>query len=93
MNIHIEQASMERNEDQRFIGKVILRVDNHKQPYELILDSKNMKSWGYALYFLRESGPEDEIDALDEYLDEHDDVFERIVQEAVDAYTDGKDRE
>lgn len=93
MNIHIEQASMERNEDKRFIGRVNLRVENHKQPYEVILDSKNMKDWGYALYFLRESGPEEEIDALDAYLDEHEEVFERMVQAAKDAYQEGKDRE
>lgn len=84
---------MERNEDKRFIGRVNLRVENHKQPYEVILDSKNMKDWGYALYFLRESGPEEEIDALDAYLDEHEEVFERMVQAAKDAYQEGKDRE
>ncbi|GIQ71386.1 hypothetical protein DUZ99_15845 [Xylanibacillus composti] len=93
MQIHIEQASMERTEDKRFVGKVYVRVEGHKQPYEIIVDSKNMKDWGYALYFQRDSGPEEEIDALDAYIDEHEDVFERIVQAAKDAYQEGKERD
>jgi len=86
LELEVIHANMERNEDKRFIGKVHFKVEGHKEPYELTLESKNMKDWGYSLHYLHESGPDGEIEALDRYLDEDEAAFELLVQAAEDAY-------
>lgn len=84
MNIMIKFAEMSRTED-GLLGKVQFEVDQHQQPYEILLQSKDGRSWGYALHFLHESGPEEEIDALDQYLEENDEVFDMIIEAAEQA--------
>lgn len=84
MDIMIKSVEMSRT-DEGYLGKVQLEVVNHQQPYEVLLQSKDGSSWGYALHFLDESGPEEEIDALDQYLEENDEAFDRILDAAEQA--------
>jgi hypothetical protein len=86
MEINIKQASMEKTEERGYLGKVQFEVKDHKQAYEIVLHkSKKAKEWGYALNFLNTSGPNEEIDALDEFLDEDDNAFDQLVQAAINA--------
>lgn len=86
MKIDVINACMERNEDKRFIGQVQFKVEGHKEPYELTLESKNMKDWGYSLHYLHEPGLDGEIDAVDHYLEENEEAFDLLVQAAESSY-------
>jgi len=79
MKITIRHAEMDRNEDGDYIGKVQFEVEHHKEPYEIVFFKQAGKDWGYSLHFLNQSGPEEEIDALDRYLEEEDDAYEQLL--------------
>ncbi len=86
MDITIKQALLETPEEGGYIGKVQFEVKGHKQPYEIVLHkSRKAKEWGYALNFLHVSGPDEEIDAVDELIDEDDDLFDRFIQAALQS--------
>ncbi len=85
MQIHIKNAAMTHTKEDGYIGKVAFEVAGHKQFYEIMLQSKRGNDWGYALSFQGESGPDEEIDALDVYLDEDDDAFDQLIDAAMAA--------
>jgi len=76
------EASMTHSKEDGYVGKVEFRVEDHKQPYEITLYSKNGKDWMYSLNFLNESGSEEEIDALEERIEEDDELYEYLIQTA-----------
>jgi hypothetical protein len=80
--INVLEASMTHSKEDGYVGKVEFRVENHKQPYEITLYSKNNKDWMYSLNFLNESGSEEEIDALEELLEEDDELYNLLVDAA-----------
>jgi hypothetical protein len=82
MNLSIVKATMEHNKEEGYLGKVQVEVEGHKSLYEITLHSKKGRDWGYALHYLDASGPDGEIDALDAFLEEDDDAFDRIVEAA-----------
>ena len=82
MNINIMNAAMTHTKEEGYVGKVSFQVDGHKEPYEIMLQSKKGKEWGYALSFLAASGLDEEIDALDEFLDENDEAFDQLIDAA-----------
>ena len=82
MEIKIIQASMTKDDENGYVGKVHFEVDGHREPYEIVLQSKRGREWGYSLTFLGESGPDGLIDLVDDYLDENDDAFDMLVEAA-----------
>jgi hypothetical protein len=85
MILNIRNATMTHTKEDGYIGKVDFEVAGHKEPYEIMLQSKRGKEWGYALSFLAASGPDEEIDALDVFLDEDDDAFDQLIEAAKSA--------
>ncbi|WP_256757402.1 hypothetical protein [Cohnella sp. WQ 127256] len=85
MKVNIISAKMSQSEDAGFVGHVQFEVDQHKQPYEVTIQSNNGRNnWSYALNFSSQPGSEEEIQAVDEQLEEDDAFFEQFV---VAAYT------
>lgn len=84
MKIKIRKAEMHRTEE-GFLGTVQFEVESHKEPYQILFHSKNGQDWGYSLHFLHESGPEEEIDAVDQYLETNDDAFDDLLDAAIDS--------
>lgn len=82
MKFTIMQANMSKTED-GYVGSVHFTAEGHKFPYEMTLHSKKGKDWAYALFFLNESGSEEQIDEVDEYLDTHDEAFDALVEAAM----------
>jgi hypothetical protein len=82
LKITIDQAKMQHSKESGYVGSVEFRVENHKEPYEITLHSKNGKEWSYGLHFLQTSGSEEEIFAVEELLDEHDEYFDLLVNAA-----------
>ncbi|TDF99734.1 hypothetical protein [Paenibacillus piri] len=80
--ISVLEASMTHSKEDGYVGKVEFRVEQHKQPYEITLYSKNGKEWMYSLNFLHESGSEEEIDALEELLEEDDELYDSLINAA-----------
>jgi hypothetical protein len=80
--IKVLEASMVYSKEEGHVGKVAFEVENHKQPYEIMLYSKKGKEWSYSLNFLQEPGGEEEIEALEELLEENDEIYEQLVEAA-----------
>jgi hypothetical protein len=80
--IRVLEASMEYDKEDGYVGKVAFEVVNHKQPYEITLYSKKGKEWSYSLNFLHESGGEEEIEALEELLEDDDEIYEQLIEAA-----------
>lgn len=85
MEIKIKSAEMNVSDTDGYVGKVAFTVDQHKQPYAIVFHSKRGKDWGYSLHFLNESGPEEEIDAVDQFLDDDDDAYDSLLHAALQA--------
>lgn len=81
MKIAIVQAAMSREED-GYRGSVLFEAEGHKCAYEVTLLSKNGSSWDYSLSFGGESGPEEEILAVERALEEDDDLFDQLIDAA-----------
>jgi hypothetical protein len=80
MKVNILGAKMSHSEDTGYVGQVQFEVEQHKQPYEVTLQSNNGRNnWSYALNFWKDSGSEEEIQAVDEQLEEDDAFFEQFV--------------
>jgi len=80
MKVHIISAKMTYDEETGYVGHIQFEVEQHKQPYEVTIQSDNGRNnWSYALNFGSQSGSEEEIQAVDERLEEDDAFFEQFV--------------
>ena len=82
MELIISSAKMEQGEE-GFLGRVTFTVHGHQAAYEMVLQSKKGKDWGYSLNFLAESGKDGEIEVVEAYLEENDDAFDQLVDAAM----------
>ncbi|CAG7624374.1 hypothetical protein PAECIP111802_01057 [Paenibacillus allorhizosphaerae] len=73
---------MQYNKGDGYVGKVGFQVEGHNLPYEITIFSKDGKDWGYGLFFLKESGNEEQLEAVEELLEDNDEVFELLVNAA-----------
>ncbi|TBL77820.1 hypothetical protein [Paenibacillus thalictri] len=78
MKWSIERLEAEKTQDKELLGKIVLVVEGHKSPYEVTLHSKNGRDWSYSLNFAGASGPEEQIDELEEQIEEDDDMFDSL---------------
>jgi hypothetical protein len=80
MKINILNAKMDHSEEAGYVGHVQFEVEEHKQAYEVTLQSNNGRNnWSYALNFWNSPGKEEDIQAVDEQLEEDDAFFEQFV--------------
>ncbi|WP_239614287.1 hypothetical protein [Cohnella mopanensis] len=80
MKVNILNAKMSHSEESGYVGHVQFEVEEHKQPYEVTIQSNNGRNnWSYALNFSNQPGSEEEIQAVDEQLEEDDSFFEQFV--------------
>lgn len=84
MDIQIGKADMSYTKKDGFIGHVEFTAAGHPQAYEITFHSKDKKDWAYSLNFARESGEEEHIEAVEEALEDDDELFDRLVQAAMD---------
>ncbi|MEK3882286.1 hypothetical protein [Paenibacillus sp. PL2-23] len=82
MRIDIMDASMTYSKEDGYVGKVQFGVEGHDNQYEITLHSKKGKEWGYGLFFLHESGKEEQLLALEDELEDNDDLFDSLVEAA-----------
>lgn len=82
MNISISNAKMTYDKDNGYTGQVEFSVEGHKCPYELTMHSTKGNEWSYGLHFLGEPGKEEEIFAVEEYIEDNDESFDRLIEAA-----------
>lgn len=82
--IGIIDASMTYSKEDGYVGKVQFRLEGHDNEYEIALHSKRGSDWGYGLFFLSKSGKEEQLLALEDELEENDELFDQLVQAAKD---------
>lgn len=85
MEMRILNATMTYSKEDGYVGKVEFEVEGHKQPYEIALHSKHKRDWSYGLFFSKESGEEEEILEVEDWLEEDDEAYDRLVNAALDS--------
>lgn len=85
MDMHILNAAMTYSKEDGYVGKVAFEVKGHREPYEITLHSKHKRDWSYGLFFLKESGSEEEIEAVEDWLEEDDDAYDVLIRAALDT--------
>lgn len=82
MNITILDASMTYTKESGFVGKVSFEIEGQPNQYEIALHSRKMTEWGYGLFFLNESGNEEQLLAVEDMLEDNDEMFDYLVNAA-----------
>nr|WP_028610920.1 hypothetical protein [Paenibacillus harenae] len=82
MNVNVRDASMTYSKEDGYVGKVQFGVEGHVNEYEITLHSKKGNEWGYGLFFLHESGQEEQLLALEDIIEEDDELFDFLVETA-----------
>lgn len=84
ITVSIMDAAMTYTKEDGYVGKVQFSVEGHTHEYEITLHSKRGTEWGYGLFFLNESGKEEQLEQVEDELEENDELFEQLVQAAKD---------
>lgn len=84
MQLTILDASMSYSKEDGYVGKIQFSVEGHRNHYEMTLHSKKGSDWGYGLFFLHESGKEEDLLKVEEQLEEDDELFYQLVKAAKD---------
>ena len=66
--IEILKASMEHSKEDGYLGHVEFKVEGHEHPYEITLQSNEGKTTGAMRFTFYESGKEEDIEAVEEFL-------------------------
>lgn len=83
INITVLDAAMTFTKEDGSVGKVHFGVEGHDSQYEITFHkSRKAKEWGYGLFFLNESGNEDQLLELEDMLEEDDELFDFLVETA-----------
>ncbi|BFH62305.1 MULTISPECIES: hypothetical protein [Paenibacillus] len=85
MEFQIIKADMSLDEEKHYLGHVTFSLAGHQTPYEITLFSKKQNQWDYSLNFSGDSGVEEEFLKADELLEEDDDLFDALVDAALDT--------
>lgn len=83
VNVTILGAAMTYSKEDGYVGKVQFGMAGHDQQYEIALQSKKGNDWGYGLFFLHESGKEEQLLEVEEMLEEDDELFDYLVDAAM----------
>lgn len=83
--VTIQNAGMGRDEDNNFVGHTVFVFEGQAAAYEITFLSKNGKDWDYSLNFAGEPGPEEEFLKVDALIEEDDDLFDDLLDAAIDA--------
>nr|WP_272036737.1 hypothetical protein [Paenibacillus sp. JJ-100] len=86
VKIEIMRAEMHREDEKSFVGSTVFKADGNKSVYEVTFMSKNGKDWDYSLHFTEQSGDEEELLKMDELLENDDDLYNQLLDAALDAY-------
>ncbi|GKU78795.1 hypothetical protein [Paenibacillus sp. L3-i20] len=81
-NITIIGARMSYTKEDGYVGNVQFSAEGHDHEYEIALHSKRGSDWGYGLFFLNQSGNEEQLLALEDEIEENDELFEVFIHAA-----------
>lgn len=85
MEVKIIHAHMTNSKEDGYVGAVHFEVEGHQQAYEMTLQSKRGKDWGYALFFLSGSGNEEQLLSVEDEIEENDELYERLIEAGLAA--------
>ncbi|GAB6989317.1 hypothetical protein [Paenibacillus pini] len=85
MEVQIIRADMHKDEEKHYVGHTIFKLADHKSEYEITFFSKRGKDWDYSLNFAGEPGNEEEFLKTDTLVEEDDDLFDTLLDAALDT--------
>lgn len=80
--IKIIDARMEYSKEEGYVGQVEFEVEQDNNTYEITLQSKRGKDWGYSLHFTTKSGSEEELFAVEELIEDNDEIYDLLIDTA-----------
>nr|WP_145408537.1 hypothetical protein [Paenibacillus sp. MER 99-2] len=86
VNIEVIRAEMRREDEKLYVGNTVFKAEGTQSHYEITFMSKNGKDWDYSLHFTEQSGDEEELLRMDELLENDDDLYNQLLDAALDAY-------
>ena len=84
MKWEILGAEMTYSKEDGYMGKVRFTLEGHRSRYEVMLQSDKGNNWSYSLSFTEDSGIEEEIESAEQLLEEDDDLFDALVDAAME---------
>ncbi|OZB95220.1 hypothetical protein [Paenibacillus sp. XY044] len=90
MDFTIIAAEMKLDEEQHYVGHTIFTLEGQKSKYEVTFFSKRGNDWDYSLNYADESGVEEEMLQADARLDQDDDLFDALLDAALDTMKDSE---
>ncbi|WP_336772180.1 hypothetical protein [Paenibacillus sp. MMO-58] len=81
-NVKILDASMTYTKEEGYVGRIQFEITGQPNQYEMTIHSRKRTEWGYGLFFLHESGDEDQLLAVEDMLEEDDELFDYLVNAA-----------
>lgn len=78
-------ATMRQEEDGSFLGQAVFKMEGQKSAFEISFFSKKGKEWDYSLHYAEGERIEEELLAIDELLEEDDDLFDILLDAARDT--------
>lgn len=81
--IKIIDARMEYSKEEGYVGQVEFEVEQDNNTYEITLHkSRKAKEWGYSLHFTTKSGSEEELFAVEELIEDNDEIYDLLIETA-----------
>jgi len=85
VNITITAAKLIYVKKEGYSGYVHFEAEGHKAAYELTLIGKKSSEWSYSLNFLNGPGVEEEINAVEQEIEENDELFDSLIDAAMET--------
>ncbi|MUT67054.1 hypothetical protein [Paenibacillus sp. NEAU-GSW1] len=80
--VKVLNAKMTYTKESGYVGQVQFEVTGFPNQYEITLHSRKATEWGYGLFFLNESGDEEQLLQVEDMLEEDDELFDYLVNAA-----------
>jgi len=82
MNVEVIYAKLTYAKEGGYVGALHLNVEGHAAQYEMSLQSNKGRDWGYSLFYLNGFGNEDQMLALEDEIEENDELFFTLIAKA-----------
>jgi hypothetical protein len=86
----VVEAAMIRNPKGEYSGFTKFQANQAPTIYELSLASDDGNDWMYNLHFTENSGTDELMDQVSNWIDENDEAFDELLQAALDNVQDSE---
>jgi hypothetical protein len=90
IQLTVVETAMIRKPNGEYSGYTRFQANQAATIYELSLASDDGKDWMYNLHFTANSGTDELMDEVSNWIDENDEAFDELLQAALDHVQDSE---